>query len=231
MAKDITPRISVNKLAEYVVSKGGRQRQILRDQKYPQDFKGMYYKEAAEAIAACVASNLEDMSSIERALRVLEQATPDKIGTQRRINANIDAIETFLAMQDQIDLMGATPALGSNAPQKMKIMNVEVSVRPEIILRGNGKSGKKLIGAMKLHFPRTFPLEGDAWGYVSAVTQMYCKDYLATDEEVYAPYCSVIDIGSQTFYAGVKAITNRMKDVQAECKNIAGLWPTITPNE
>lgn len=231
MAKDIGPRISVNKLAEYVVSKGGRQRQILRDQKYPQDFKGMYYKEATEAISSCIASNLEDMSGIERALRLLEQATPEKVGTQRRINANIDAIETFLTMQDEIDLMGATASLGSNAPPKLKIMNVDVSVRPDVVLRGTGKSGKKLVGAIKLHFPRTFPLHGDASGYVSAVTQEYCKAYLVNDEEVFAPYCFVIDIGSKTVCPGAKAITNRLKDIQAECKNIVGLWPTITPTE
>ena len=36
------PRISVNKLAEYMGAKAARQRQILRDQKYPTDYKGMY---------------------------------------------------------------------------------------------------------------------------------------------------------------------------------------------
>lgn len=114
VAKDNTPRLSVNKLAEYVVSKGARQRQILTDQKFPQDFKGVYYREATEAIAQCIASNLEDISGIERAVSLLNQMSPDKIGTQRRISANIDAIETFLSMLDEIDLQGAAPEIGAN---------------------------------------------------------------------------------------------------------------------
>ncbi len=48
------PRISINKLAEFTAAKAARQRQILRDQKYPTEFKGMYYKESSEAIASCI---------------------------------------------------------------------------------------------------------------------------------------------------------------------------------
>jgi len=63
------------------------------------------------------------------------------------------------------------------------------------------------------------------------VVQEYCNTYLIKDEDVAGPYCSVIDIGSQTVYPGVKSITARLKDIEAECRNIAALWPTITPDE
>jgi hypothetical protein len=63
-----TPRISVNKLAEFIDAKARRQRQILRDQKYPTDYKGMYYREASEAISSYIASNLEHTSIIDRAI-------------------------------------------------------------------------------------------------------------------------------------------------------------------
>src|SRR3979490_3084463 len=101
------PRISVNKLAEFIDAKAARTRQTLRDQKFPSEFKGMYYKEATDSISACIASNLENTAVIERTIAALEQQTPDKIGTQRRIQSNIDALETFEAMLDDIDLKGA----------------------------------------------------------------------------------------------------------------------------
>lgn len=46
------PRISVNKLAEYMVSKAARQRKLLRDRKFPDpEFQmGMFHKEASEAV-------------------------------------------------------------------------------------------------------------------------------------------------------------------------------------
>lgn len=231
MANNNTPRISVNKLGEYMISKGARQRQILRDQKFPLDFKGMYYREASEAVATCLASALEDLSSLSRTFKILSQLVPDKIGTQRRVSANMDAIEIFDSMLDAIDFKGGTPELGPHRPERMPIQNVEISVRPEIVIRGKARSGGNLLGAVKVHYSRTFPLDEDSAGYVSAVVQDYCKTYLASDDEVHAPYCFVIDIGSQKIYPGVRSITARLKDVTAECRNILALWPSIRPDE
>jgi len=224
------PRISVNKLAEFIDAKAARQRQILRDQKFPSEYKGMYYREAAEAIAICIASNLENTSVIERTIASLEQQTPEKIGTQRRIQSNIDALETFEAMLDDVDFKGAKPSLGDHAPPKLTIHNVEVSIRPEILLAGAGKDKQPLVGAIKLHFPRTFPL-GDSAGYVSALLQEFAKTYLADNGEAHGPYCPVLDIGSKKVFPGVKSVIGRMKDIRAACQNIVGLWPTITPED
>jgi hypothetical protein len=221
------PRISVNKLCEFMTAKAARQRQILRDQKYPTEFKGVYYKESSEAIAVSVASNLENLKPVENAIKLLAQKTPDKIGTQRRIAANLDALETFLLMLDDIDLKGATPKLGDQSPPRLTIHGVEISVRPEVLLSAKGKSDALLVGAVKLHFPRTFSLNDDSAGYVSTILQEWSKAHLADDGAVNGSLCPVIDVGSQKVYPGVKATTARMKDVDAICQNIAALWPTI----
>jgi hypothetical protein len=224
------PNISVNKLAEYIMSKGARQRQILKMRKYPdEDFSiGMYHREAAEAIAQYIASGAIDARPLELQHQILSQQTPEKIGTARRINSNIDALERFLSMLDDVDLMGAEPKLGSNSPPKLKIFNVNVSVRPEIMLFGNAPKGKKYVGAVKLHFSTTWPLNEDSAGYVSAIVQDFCKAHLADGEFIVNPsYCMVIDTASKRVYPGVKATTQRMKDVAAECQNIAALWPSI----
>lgn len=222
--------ISVNKLAEFSRARANRQRQILRDRKFPSDFKGMYYREATAAISSCLASSLEDVSAVERSIRVLEQSTPEKIGTQRRLAANIDALESFLLMLDDIDLEGSTPRLGPHQPPHLMIQNVRVSVRPEVLLVGNGKSGAKLVGAIKLHFPKTFPLDDDCAGMASAVVQEWCKTNLP-DGTTYGPMCKVLDIGSRRVCPGVKSTVARMKEVEANCRNILGLWPTIKATE
>jgi hypothetical protein len=215
------PRISVNKLAEFMGAKGARQRQILRDQKYPTDYKGMYHKEAAEAISYALNSNLEDLGAIDRAIAILEQSKPQKVGTQRRVSANLDALETFRLMLDDIQLKGASSTLGEQSPPRLTIHGVEISVRPEIILRASGKSGP-LCGALKLHFPRTFPLSEDAALNVSAVLQEWCRTYLADEAQVSGALCFVIDVGSQRVYPGAKATAARMKNVQADCPRPGG---------
>ena len=228
MARNTPPRISVNKLAEYHVVQGARQRGILRDQKFS-DFAGMYYAEAARTVSSCLASNLEDTSRIAQTIDNLEQQTPDKAGAMRRINSNIDALETFEAMLDDIDLKGATAELGAQRPDKLVMHGVNISVRPEIILRGTGKSGKTQVGALKVHFSRTFPLTDVSAGYVAAVLQRYVADKLIGGDEIVGPsYCFVIDIGSRTVHPSVKATAARLKGLESDCQNIAAIWPTIT---
>jgi hypothetical protein len=87
-------------------------------------------------------------------------------------------------------------------------------------------------GLLKVHFPRTFPLNEDSAGIISAILQRYRRDVLARNgEEPYAPYCSVVDVGSQRFYEGVRATANRMREVEAECRNIAAIWESIEEDE
>lgn len=220
------PSISVNKLAEFMTAQPARQRQILKDRKYPTEFKGMYYKEATESIAQVIASNLEDVSRLSTQKLTLEQVVTDKIGTQRRIAANIDALEGFESMLDKVELFGCATELGAHAPEKLRFHGVEVSVRPEIILRRDGATGP-LVGAMKLHFPRQFSLNEVSAGFVSAVLQEWCRCCMPDDGAALGDLCSVVDVGSRTFHRGVRATANRLRQVEAACQNIAALWPTI----
>lgn len=222
------PHISTNELAKFIDAKPARQRQILRDAKFPGEFKGMYYREAAQAIAQCIASNLENVGVLETAVSVLEQQTPEKIGTQRRLDSNIDALETFQVMLDDIDLKDATPSLAPNTSPALTIMGVRVSVRPEIIMRGTGKSKAKLVGGFKFHFSRTNALAEIGAGYVSTLLQEYSRIHMPDEGMPFGPYCCVVDIGRKQMCPGTKSTVNKMKDIEAACKNIAGLWPTIT---
>lgn len=224
------PSISVNKMAEYIVSRAARQRQILRTRKYPDpEFTiGMYHKEASEAVALYIANGALDAAPLDKALKSLQQQAPKKIGTARRIVSNIDTLERFLGMLDDIDLKGGEPSLGSTRAPNLVYHNVAISVRPEIILRGTGPKGQACVGALKFHFSKTRPFDDEAAGYVSAMLQEHCRAHLATDGEFVHPgYCQVIDVASEKVYPGVKATTKRLKDIAAECQNIAGLWPTI----
>lgn len=224
------PTISVNKLAESIVSKAARKRKILMDRKYPDpDFNmGAYHRESEEAIQMYISAGAVGTSPLDQALKILNQQTPTKVGTMRRINSNIGSIERFLEMLDDIDLKDAVSEMGPSNPPKLKIQNVVVSVRPEIILRGTGPKGVKCVGAIKLHMSSSDNFTEEAAGYVSALLQEYTKQFLVTDSEVVQPtYCQVIDVGNRKVFPGVKSTAQRMKDIEAECQNIFGLWPTL----
>lgn len=220
------PRISLNKLAEFMTASIPRQRRIIRDQKFPPDYQRIYYREAQEAVALCIASELEDVGAVVRQIEILNQRAPETVGTQRRIASNADALEAFLEMLDDINLGGAVPRLGENAAPHLTMRNVSISVRPEIILQSENRHGP-IVGAMKIHFPKTNPLNEQSAGYVSAALQAWSDAHLNADGDVSGPLCSVVDVGSQSFFPGVRATRQRTRDLEDACETIAALWPTI----
>lgn len=223
------PRISVNKLAEFMVSKAARQRKLLRDRKYPDpEFQmGMYHREAAEAVARYLVSDQLSTAPIDRQISLIKQQSPQAIGTQRRLNSNIEAMERFLEMLDDFDFGDAEAEHGEHAPSKLTYHGVEISVRPEIVLRGTVK-GKPVIGAVKLHFAKGFEMTDETAGYVSAAVQEYCARHLCPNgEPVHAPYCQVFDIGSGKVFPGVKSTKARLRDIEDTCRNIADIWANL----
>ncbi len=64
------PRISVNKLAQYVTSKAARQNQILRNAKYPPTYITAYYRDAGTAISRFLASNMTDYALLDGTIAV-----------------------------------------------------------------------------------------------------------------------------------------------------------------
>ena len=226
----INPVISVNRLGEYLVCRAARQRELIRHRKYPQEdvnFVGMYYREAANAIQQYVADGATNRQIIENSLNYLHQMPAEKTGTRRRVDSNIDRLESFEEMLDDLDFQDIDPEIGPNSG-RMKICDVDISVRPEIIFRGAGRRGKKLVGAVKLQMSITTKFNEESAGYVSALVQEFCRRSVARDDEVvYASYCQVIDVGNEIVHPGVKSIARRMKDIEAGCRNIAALWPTV----
>lgn len=223
------PKISANKLAEYLVKKAARQRKILADRKYPdEDFSiGTYHRESLEAVTHFVAGGAVDTGIITNSLNILEQKDTSSIGTARRVNANIDALKKFEDMLDEIDLKGGEPELAPQKAENLVFYGVSISVRPEIILRGTGPKGKQLIGAIKFSMTTGFRHNEESAGYVSAMVQEHLKRSVIGDEIVYSPYCQVIDVGGQAIFPGVKSTLQRLRDIEAECQNIAVLWPSI----
>ena len=223
------PRISVNKLAEYMVSKAARQRKLLKDRKYPDpDFQmGMYHREASEAVARYLVSDQIATDPIDNQISIIKQQTPDKIGTQRRLNSNIEAMERFLEMLDDFDFGDAAPEHGEHAAQKLTFHGVEISVRPEIVLRGTIK-GKPVVGGVKMHFAKGFEMTDETAGYVSAAVQEYCQRHLTLDGSiVHSGFCQVFDIGSGNVFDGVKSTKSRLRDIEDTCRNIADIWPNL----
>ena len=221
------PRLSVNKLGEYMTAKAGRQNKILFDAKHPEDYVVAFYKEAAEAISKAIVTERDTIADLEKTITNLGARNPNTVYESRMINGNIDSIETFIDLVGEINLGGFTPKLGAHSAPPLVIHGVNISVRPEITLHGEKRNGEKMVGAIKLHFPKSFPLSDIAAEYISTCVQLYCRDHLAELGTPSHAHCFVIDMASGKVHPGVKAIKARTRDVEDYCRQIATIWPTI----
>jgi hypothetical protein len=217
----------VNKLGEYITSRAARQRSILYGQKFPADYVTPFYDDATEAIAQFISGGMVKPAILENRINNLGQVPVNTVWQQRRTLGNIEAIETFMGIMDALDLAGITCRLGSHSPPRMPIRNVDVSVRPEVILSRSAAKGSRRVGALKLHFPKTNPLSEESAGYVSAVAARFCDIHLSDEGTADPSLCFVLDLASARIYPGVKSTVQRLKDVDAACDQIFNLWDTI----
>jgi hypothetical protein len=221
------PRISINKLAQYVTSKAARQNQILRNAKFPPDYITTYYREAGEAIAKFLAGDMKESSILDNAASILSQKVAGNVYETRRIAGNIDAIETFGTLLDDIEYGGASAMLGAHSAPKLISNGVEISVRPEVTLHSKSKT-TELVGGIKLHFPKTEPLDEEQANYISAMMHLFCESHLWKHGQPFGGHCMVIDLASGKVYPGVKSVKARLKDVANACTQISALWPGIS---
>src|SRR5260370_9353915 len=198
------PRISVNKLAQYVTSRATRQNQILRTAKFPPEYITMYYRDAGEAIAGFLAGGMIEFGILDNSVSALSQKVAGNVYETRRIAGNIDAIETFSNLLDDIDFGTATAKLGAQKASHLILNGVQISVRPEVTLHSKSKSGEALVGGIKLHFPKTEPMDEEQANFVSALMNAFCKDHLWRDGAPFPGHCMVIDLASGKVYPGMK---------------------------
>jgi hypothetical protein len=122
----------------------------------------------------------------------------------------------------------ATARLGAQKASHLILHGVEISVRPEVTLHSKSKGGEDFVGGIKLHFPKTEPMDEEQASLVSALMNAFCKDHLWKDGAPMPTHCMVTDLASGKVYPGVKSIKQRLKEVESACGQIASLWPGIT---
>lgn len=144
-----------------------------------------------------------------------------RLGIKRRVPDT--SLRNALATIDPAELRPVLHSGTNNAP-KLDIADVEVSVRPDVILRGT-YHGKKVVGALKFHFAKTSPLVQDASANVAVLLQRYCETHVREDgETVSARHCAVLDVFSQKWMRSPRATQLRLRTIEAACQQIRLWW-------
>ena len=217
------PRISANKLGEYLVSPPLRRRDIIERQKYPSTFIGAYY-EPARSIIVDFLRGRTDRQGMLRRTEALVSAEHASSYALHQAHGCAEAILRFLDLEPQLDLRGMTPVL---VPEHtaLEVAGVYVSVYPDLVLEGIDHRGRPSVGALKLHFPKSHPHTETSAEYVATVLRVHARTVMRERGHVNEDACLVVDVFSGRIVSAPRGHVRRWRDIGAACEEIRRAWP------
>lgn len=218
----LAPRMSLSKLAEYMVATPARRRTIVRDQKFPKAFRAAQYTEAYKAIAAYFARGL-DRRVLDGYLSDWGSRTPSTEFEAQNLALWCDAAVAMLDLAEEYDFSGFQYA-AIEADEYLTVAGVSVSIRPEIAVTDPGR------GAVKIYLGKTYPLTSDdrrpgSGSYAATMLHRWVEERHGS---VLPKHCLVLDVFGCAVYEAPKAYRRRRDDVDAACEEIAIRWPAVS---
>ena len=221
------PRMSANKLGEYLTASPVRRRRIVKDQKHPPEFQVARYTEAQSAIAEFLVSGRTDDAILFRVLDRLQAASARSGWDAQRIQDCSQAIEAFMDFPEMALLHRMNAVQGDPNPPQLNIADVRISVRPEIILHGSDRLGSPTVGAVKLYIGKSNPLTDESGLYVATILHQFVSEYCSESGKVDLQACAVFDVFGRRFYVAPRSFIRRRHDIEAACEEIARAWPAF----
>jgi hypothetical protein len=217
------PRISANKLGEYLVSPPIRRRDIIERQKYPCTFIGAYYEPARAIIVDFLLGRIgrEGMLRRTEALVSAEHASSYAL---HQAQGCAEAVLRFLDLEPELDLRGTTPVL-LDEHEALEVEGVRVSVYPDLVLEGIDSRGRPQVGALKLHFPKSHPHTETSAEYVATLLRAHAQRFMLKRGHVSEDVCIVVDVFSGRIVSAPRGHVRRLRDIGAACDEIRRAWP------
>ena len=223
------PRISANKLGQYLVCpSAARRRRIIVDQKQPKKTIVPLYRLAEEPTIAFLTGGGRDGATLDRAvvrLRADTSGTPWAINDRRN---TADALEELYALSAELPFDGISYITGPEQPPRLQVKNVDVSVRPHFFLHFRQR-GVDCVGALKLHFPKgeDSALEPKAGEYVATLLYQWLLENGPRGRRVMPTHCLSVDVFRRSIVQAPTSTARRLADIAAACEEIAATWARL----
>ena len=216
------PKISLNKLGEYMNATPSRRRRIIEDQIAPKEFIAARYSDARESIVDRIAGKISDDELAQIAKDLRNKEYESKFTSQDK-NLSADAIDSFLEISDQIPENYKFEKVPANEKATLEISGVDISIRPDVYIKNDDD---EVVGALKLHFPKSNPLTTASGEYVATALKTFVQQ--GTPNPIDHKLCLVVDVPSSSVIPAPKAGKKRMIDIKAACEEINAQWKAKT---
>ncbi len=226
MSKTSTPKITVNKLGEYLTTTSPKkQRSILETIKYPKDKKFMFtgYNDARTAIKDYVLNDFDEQILLD-CISDYENKSDEE-----RDNFTDSTIKALTIVLESNNLSDGNytflPYKGRNP--KLIIEGVEVSIFPDFIVHSETSRGK-YIGAAKIHISKSGHFGEEGGKYISSMIYKFADKHISSEDRLLRnTNCLSYDVFTDSLVDCPKSIVRRWEDIQAGCKNISAIWKSI----
>lgn len=224
------PKITVNKLGEYLIANQHRQRQILEQLKYPKDnvFGATYYEDARQIVKLFFKSGFNEDVILDGIEGLKGAECPNDYQTNR-IKSNISSLEQVLNSKSIIDIEDNVEFVdydGDN--EKLIIEGVEISVYPDLLIKSQTRKNN-YFGALKIHLSKNGNSDFNGGQYIAAILNQYTLNFIKVPSgyAVRNTNCISYDVFSDMFVKCPVGVKTKFRDIEAGCKNIVAIWDSI----
>lgn len=220
----LEPRISVNKLAEYIFARPRRRKRIILDQISPPRVKVITYEDARRLLARSLADPTSDGGAVLQSANSLRDraATEGDGHRQSCLLASARAAEAFAPLAERIRPNAVLAVPGPRRNADFAVAGVKVGMTPDVCFIQPGTEDR--VGAVKFHFPRSTSLQPEALQYVSLLLYEYLK---LSGDSPRRQLCIAVDVFAGRFESTPRATVERLRNVEAACEEIAERWPGL----
>jgi hypothetical protein len=222
MKKTKSPKISANKLGEYIESSPSRRKKIVHDQKYPKGFIVTRYNDARSTIIDYFINGRGEKEVVKKKIESLLLKSFSSDFRNQDNDLSIQALEIFNDSTLALDLSNFTVSRFGKDLNKLSISGVDVSVQPEILIKGKVR-GVEFCGAIKIHISKSNALTEQSGKYVATLVHRFLeKNY--SGKNVRPEFCISMDIFTGKYFTAPRSFKMLRKEIDAACAEIRLLW-------
>lgn len=218
-----SPRVSVNRLGEYLIASPAGRKRIIHEQKHPCEPRYLRYPEASLAVTEFLCEGLNAGVLRAHLERFAATAPRDDFDAQR-LRLCAEAVERFAGLVPRLELEGVIISAVGTEPPVLQVAGVDISVRPEVVLQVLDRRGNNRVGLLKLYFAKYHPLDERSGSYIATLLRSYAEQHLGRLGPVEPRLVRVVDVFAGTVFHAPRARSRRLSDVRLACEEIAERW-------
>ena len=228
----VKPRITANKLAEYMAASATTQERIIRESHESSPVRAAMYGHARRAIC----SFLKDMGRDIRPLVAAEKKLQSRLNNPRSSSwvvmdsqNSIEAIHAAQRMHN--DLKPYVFVEAPNSSVILPINGVNVSIRPDLYIHGRG-GGHDQIGAaifrmMKYDDPKASTKRDDMGVYVAVLLKLMLDRHNHSPRVPANKLCMAIDVQRGQVVLAPRTFKRHSNNLHSACSFIASHWNRV----